>query len=223
MHLGWHVGMTWVLAVPAPSSCEPACASGPALLSSCHCSPCACQLRCSSRLCPRAVALCGSHQGFAIAVVGALPLPAGCLRLHGRRPPQMLARLLVLKLEWWVVGPRTPMAARASPWGCPLPAAAMLRAGLPAARESRSAGRAQPGSCLAPRPWLCCRGGTWHADGLNKVKQFVLLCNRLTGNLGAKREEDGELHFLFYICAFLALMVSFMGKNTDQYNVCASF
>lgn len=204
--------MTWVLAVPAPSCCQPACASGPVLLSSYHCSPCSRQQRCSSQLCPRAVALCGSHQGFAVAVVGALPLPAGCLCLHSRHLPQMLGRLL--KLEHWVVGPQTPMAARASPWGCPLPATAMLRAGLPAAWQSRA---------LAPCPCLCCLGSTRHSNGLNEIKQFVLLCNRLTVNLGAKRDEDKELLFLFHICAFLPLVVSFMGKNRDKYNMCASF
>lgn len=111
-HLGQHAGLRWVLAVPAASSCDPARASGPALCSSCRCSPCARRLRCRSRLCPHAVTLGGSHQGF--AVVGALPLAAGCLHLHGRRLPQMPARLLVLKLEWRAVGPQRPMVARAS-------------------------------------------------------------------------------------------------------------
>jgi len=45
----------------------------------------------------------------------------------------------------------------------------------------------------------------------------------LTGCLGAKREEDGELRFLAYICAFVPLVVSFMGKTTDKYNMCAAF
>lgn len=116
------VGEGWALCAPGvacggdlgagcafPQSCEAACASGPALLSFGHCSLCAHQLRCSPRLCPHAVALCGSHHGFAVAVVGALPLAAGCLRLHGRHLPQMPARLLVLKLEWQVVGPQAPM------------------------------------------------------------------------------------------------------------------
>lgn len=136
-HLGQHAGLRWMLAVPAASSCDPACASGPALCSSCRCSPCARRLRCRSRLCPHAVTLGGSHQGF--AVVGALPLAAGCLHLHGRRLPQMPARLLVLKLERRVVGPQRPMVARASPWGCALPTAAVPRAGLPAAWKGLAA------------------------------------------------------------------------------------
>lgn len=200
MHLGWDAGVTYVLA--APSSCEPACASGPALLSSRPCSPRARRQGRGSWPRPRAVALRGSHRGFAVAVVGALPLAAGCLRLHARRLPQMLARLSVLKLERR---------------GCGSPNAdggTCVAVGPPAPRRGDAAGRAAC-SCLAPRPWLRCLGGTRRTDGLKEIKQLVLLCDGLTGDLGAEREEDEELRFLFCIC-FLALDGVLYGQNHRQ-------
>lgn len=209
VHLRWHRGTTWVL--PAPSSCHLACASGPALPFSCHCSPCARQLRCSSRLCPQAVALGGSHQGFAASVVEALPLAAGCQRRRGRRPPQMLARLSVLKLERRVAGPPAPVAARARRWSCVLPAAAVLRAGLPAAPGSPCAGRAQPA------PWLGCGGGTRHAEALNGMEQRLCSCATDRAAVwGPRGKRTKGCVFWLVICAVLALVVSFMGKTAGK-------
>lgn len=210
-HLGQHAGLRWVLAVPAASSCDPARASGPALCSSCQCSPCARRPRCRSRLCPHAVTLGGSHQGF--AVVGALPLAAGCLHLHGRRLPQMPARLLVLKLERRVVG--SPKADGGTP----------IAVGLRAPHCSSATGRAAcslegPGSCLSPHPGLCCLSDTRHTGALDEIKPSVPLCNT-HWQFGGQERRGQRVKFSF--CSFLSLVMSFMGKTTVKYNTRASF
>lgn len=49
-------------------------------------------------------------------------------------------------------------------------------------------------------------------DGPNEVNLFVPLCNRLTGNLEAKREEDRVISSVLYLC-FLALDGALYGEN----------
>lgn len=62
-----------------------------------------------------------------------------------------------------------------------------------------------------------CLRVTWQ-DGRNGIEreQFVLRHNSLTCGLGAERQEDRVLRFLVFICAFLPLIVSFMGRSTDN-------
>lgn len=85
-------------------------------------------------------------------------------------------------------GPRRAMVACASPWGCVLPVWQCHGQG--------SCSLQGPGCCLSPHSGLCCLGDTQHTHGLNEIKQFVPLCDRLTGSLGAEWEEDEELNFL---------------------------
>lgn len=186
----------------SPSCCHPSHVSGLASGSFCQCSPCAHQPGCRSRPCPRG---CSSPQGF--AVVGAA---TGCLLPVSARQtsPPAASQAVSAKFRAVVVSPQGAVVARAWPWGCALPTAAVARAGLPACSLEG------PGSCP-------CLRDTQHTDGLSKIKPSVPSWQQTRWQFGG-REGRGR-GVKFSICSFLSLVMSFMGKPTDKSNMCASF
>lgn len=106
------------------------------------------------------------------------------------------------------MSPPAPMAARESPWGCPLPATAVLRAwraALQAEPRWAAAYPRGPGSAASAAPgtpMICMERSS-----------LMLLCNRLAGR--AKRDEDRGTFAGLCLC-FLALDGVLCGQKHRQ-------
>lgn len=166
-----------------------------------------------------------------------MPLPAVSSRCYPRRVSPG-----VCCCRGSAAGCRLPASARQTPSpdaskavsakiraaGCGSPKAdggTRIAVGLRAPHCSSATGRAAcslqgPGSCLSPRPGLCCLSDTRHTGALDEIKPSVPLCST-HWQFGGQERRGRRVKFFF--CSFLSLVMSFMGKTIDKYNTRASF